>query len=360
MMVRYSGAPNRTSYTCARASASYGEPLCQILTNGTALDDFVAKQVLAAVEPAALDASLAAVAGVERDRAALARQWQLRQERAAFEVDRACRQYQACEPENRLVARELEHRWEEALKAKRHVDEEFDRFAKSAPANLNDSALSSIRALAADLPAVWAASTTTPVDRRRIARLLLERVVVVVDKASERVDVTLHWVGGATRTAVIARPVARYRQHTDYPRLVARLKALCTERLHSATIAERLNAEGFRPPKRTTRFTAEMVRRLTTILGLARRRRHGSSTDLGPDEYRPTGLARRLGVSRDAVRSWLRSGWVNVHCDDDGHHVIWADAEELRRLRELHKLPRTWANKARLRKLKQPKARPAW
>src|SRR5262249_55263424 len=123
--------------------------------------------------------------------------------------------------------------------------------------------------------------------------------------------------------------------------------------------AGRLNAEGFRPPKRTNRFTGEMVRRLTAHLGLARRQRHGSMAGLGPDEYRPMALARRLGVSRDTVRRWLRAGWLTVHRDGDGHHVIWADADELRRLRELHRLPRTWANKARLAELKKPKPRPA-
>jgi transposase-like protein len=219
--------------------------------------------------------------------------------------------------------------------------------------------LSSIRALAADLPAVWSAPTTSPADRQRIARLMLERVVVTVDKTSERVDVRLHWVGGATRSHTITRPVTRYSQQSDYPRLVARLRELCTGRLNAAAIAGRLNAEGFCPPKRTTRFTGEMVRRLTAHLGLARRARHGSGAGLGPDEYRPMGLARQLGISRDTVRRWLRAGWLNVRRDEDGHHVIWAGAGELRRLRELHDLPRTWANKTRLAKLKQPKPRPA-
>ena len=359
LVVRYSGPKNRPTYTCTRGSADYGEPLCQGLSNGTALDELVARQLLAAVQPAALEASLAAVAGVERQRAELTRQWQLRRERAAIAVDRAARQYQACEPENRLVARELERRWEDALKAKRQLDDEYDRSARSAPAELCDTALSSIRALAADLPAVWSAATTTPADRQRIARLLLERVVVTVDKASERVDVTLHWVGGTVRPHAITRPVTRYSQQSDYPRLVARLRELCTGRLNSAGIAQRLNAEGFCPPKRTNRFTAEMVLRLTTHLGLARRRRHGSPAGLEPDEYRPMGLARRLGISRDTIRRWLRAGWLNLRRDEDGHHVIWADAGELRRLRELHHLPRTWANKTRLAKLKKPKPRPA-
>jgi DNA invertase Pin-like site-specific DNA recombinase len=359
LVVRYSGPKNYPTYTCTRGSADYGEPLCQGLSNGSALDELVARQLLAAVEPAALDASLAAVAGVERQRAELTRQWHLRRERAAIAVDRAARQYQACEPENRLVARELERRWEEALKAQRQLGEEYDRFVRSAPAELSDDALSAIRALAADLPAVWSAATTTPADRQRIARLLLERVVVTVDKASERVDVMLHWVGGAVRPHTITRPVTRYSQQSEYPRLVTRLRELCGGRLNATAIADRLNAEGFCPPKRTNRFTRDMVLRLTAHLGLARRQRYGSSAGLGRDEYRPMSLARRLGISRDTVRRWLRAGWLNLRRDEDGHHVIWADAGELRRLRELHDLPRTWANKTRLAKLKKPKPRPA-
>jgi DNA invertase Pin-like site-specific DNA recombinase len=358
MVVRYGGPKQAVAYTCTRGSADYGEPLCQGLSNAGTLEGLVAGQLLAAVQPAALAASLAAVAGVKQQRAELQRQWQLRRERAAIAVDRAARQYQACEPENRLVARELERRWEEALKQKQRLDEEYDRFQRSAPAELSDTALSSIHALAADLPAVWSAATTTPADRQRIARLLLERVVVTVDKASERVQVALHWVGGAVQSHTITRPVARYNQQSDYPRLVARLRELCTGRRNSAAIAQQLNAEGFQPPKRTQQFTGEMVRRLTVHLGLLRRQRHGSRAGLAPDEYRPMELARRLGLSRDTVRRWLRAGWLNVKRDDDGHHVIWADASELRRLRELHGLPRTWANKKRLAKLKKPKPRP--
>ena len=80
-------------------------------------------------------------------------------------------------------------------------------------------------------------ATTTPADRRRVARLLLEKVFVTVEKASERVDVVLHWVGGAVRPHALARPVMRYSQQSDYPRLVERLRRLCAVRLTSAAIA---------------------------------------------------------------------------------------------------------------------------
>ena len=81
MLVRYGGPKNRPWYGCTRGASDYGEPLCQSLS-GPVLDDLVAQQILAAVEPAALEASLAAVAEVERERAELTRHWQLRLERA--------------------------------------------------------------------------------------------------------------------------------------------------------------------------------------------------------------------------------------------------------------------------------------
>ena len=201
MIVRYSGPKNRHClHLHARLRRLWRAAVPEPLRAGRSTT-WSPAELLAAVEPAALEASLAAVAGVERERAELARHWQLRRERADYEVDRAARQYQACEPENRLVGRELERRWEEALKAQRQLEDEYERWQRSAPAGSRPTTSVAIRALAADLPAVWRAATTTPAERQRIARLLFERVSVTVDKASERVDVELHWVGGAGRVA---------------------------------------------------------------------------------------------------------------------------------------------------------------
>jgi Recombinase zinc beta ribbon domain/Recombinase len=357
MCVRYSGAKGRHSYNCSRGGSSYGEPLCQSLS-GPVLDELVAGRILAAVEPAALEASLAAVAEVERERAELLRHWQLRRERARYEAERAERQYQACEPENRLAGRELERRWDEALRRQRQLEDEFARWQRTAPGRLAPEDERAIRSLAGDLPTVWRAATTTPAERQRIARLLIEGLSVAVDKASERVEVEIRWIGGPAELHTLSRPVKRYDLRADYPRMVERLRAWGAEGLSAAAMAERLNAEGFRPPKRADRFSAEMVRRLQWHLGLQRRRPHGSPAGLGHDEYRPGSLARRLGITRDTVRRWLGAGWLTSRRDAEGHHVIWADASELERLSELHRLPRTWENKARLARLKVPKPRP--
>jgi hypothetical protein len=357
MIVLYSGPKNLHAYHCTRGTADYGQPLCQSLS-GPVVDDLIAGRVLAAVEPAALEASLAAVADVERERTDLARHWQLRRERAAQEVDRASRQYQACEPENRLVGRELERHWEESLKSRRQVEEEYERWQRTAPGRLSPEDELAIRGLAADLPSVWRAATTTPADRQRIARLLIEQVSLIIDKASERVDVELHWIGGQAESHVLSRPVRRYDLRADYPRLLVRLRTLCAEGLSATKIAERLNEEGFQPPKRVTHFNRGMVQRLLGRLEPAQRRPHGEPLDLKQDEYRPNGLARRLVIGPDTVRRWIRAGWLTSSRDARGYHVIWADATELARLRELHVLPRTRANEDQLAKLTQPKPRP--
>jgi DNA invertase Pin-like site-specific DNA recombinase len=348
---------NRYTYVCSRAVADYAEPLCQSLT-GMGLDELAARHVLAAVEPAALEASMAAVADVERERAELQQHWRLRLERAQYDVERASRQYQACEPENRLVARELERRWEETLEQQRNLDDEFQRWRQAEPARLSPDEQALIRRLAADMPTLWRAETTTIQDRVRIARLLLEKVVVTVDRASERVAVRFHWVGGATQDQTLARPVKCYTQMADYPKLVATLRALHEERLDARRIADRLNAERFRPPKRATRFTAAMVRRLLERLELQGRPRLGSRIGLKPDEWRPGELARHLGIPRDTIIKWRNKGWLHSERDADGYWILWADADETVRLRELHALPRTWANKPRFRKLIKPKRRP--
>ena len=356
MLVQYCGAKDRLSYRCTRGSGDYAEPQCQCLS-GPFLDGFIRDQILSAVAPAALEASLSAVAEVARERSELSRQWRLRLERARYEAERAERQYQACEPANRLVGRELERRWEESLTHLRQVELDYERWQRSTPGRLSADDERAIRSLAADLPSVWHAATTTPAERKRIARLLIESVSATVDKASERVDIEVRWAGGLVQTHTLSRPVGRHEQRSDYPRLISRLRVLCEGRLGPAEIAERLNAEGFVPPKRVDRFSGPMVWRLASRLGLRWRERHGSPEGLAQDEYRPKSLALKLDVSRDTVRWWIRAGYMTTRRPEQGHHVIWVDEAELQRLRALHLLLGTRVAEG-LAELKKPKPRP--
>ncbi len=100
------------------------------------IDGLVSDQVLRALEPAALELSLAAIADIDRERERLHRHWRQQLERARYEVERAERQYQTVEPENRLVVRTLERRWEEAMREQQQLEEEYDRFLRIAAAVL--------------------------------------------------------------------------------------------------------------------------------------------------------------------------------------------------------------------------------
>lgn len=117
---------------------------------------------------------------------------------AATAANRIERQYQAVDPENRLVAHTLEARWEESLQNSRHAQEEYDRFLSQTPASLSEADRSKIQRLSGDIPALWRTSQTMAADRKEVLRCLVERVVVHVQPDSEHVDVAIHWQGGFT------------------------------------------------------------------------------------------------------------------------------------------------------------------
>src|SRR5262249_18101228 len=202
----------------------------------------------------------------ERER--LEAHWQQRLERAHYSAQRAARQYEAVEPENRLVARELERRWEEALGHEQHLQQEYARFRRERPLELTSREQEAILRLAQDVPALWHASETTPQDRQEIVRLLVDRVTVDVQDASEQVEVTVHWAEGVTSTHRLRRPVVRYDQLSNAMALVARIDGLRRAGHSFAQIAEHVNREGFYPPKRTEHFTGETVARLLSRRGL--------------------------------------------------------------------------------------------
>jgi len=359
MMVAYSGRASRLRYSCGRAAIDYAEPLCQGLAGGP-LDELVVAQVLAALEPAALELSLSAAEDVQDERARLDRNWKQQVERARYQTERTRRQYDAVEPENRLVVRELERRWEEALKEQRRLEEEYAQFSRSQPVGLSIAEREQIRTLARDLPALWQAPCTTAADRQRIVRLLVEEVTVAVRGESEWVDVTIRWAGGYTTGHELLRPVQRYQQLAGYAKLLNRIDDLRKAGRTLAEVAEQLNREGFRPPKRSSIFTNGI---LTSLL--AKRDRSGprpravAELPLGEHEWLLTDLARKLEMPQATLHRWIRVGWVHARKlpTPGGHWTIWADADELDRMARLRTCPRGWSDEPVLAELTKPKAR---
>src|SRR5262249_10145644 len=160
---------------CRTGSQDAREPCRQSLA-GKVLDQFLAGQVLAALQPGALELSLSAAEDVVRERSALDENWRQRLERACTHAARIERQYQAAEPETRRGQGRVERGGEEALQEVRRREEEYPRFRQTQPTTLPSHEVEQIRQLARDLPALWDAPTTTPADRQQVIRLLVERV----------------------------------------------------------------------------------------------------------------------------------------------------------------------------------------
>lgn len=327
-------------YLCCQEMADYGGALCQHLS-GACLDELVSQQVLQALEPAALELSLEAATHLEQERTELDQLWQKRLERSAFEAERAGRHYRLVEPENRLVARQLALEWETKLSVHQKLQEDYQRFTHQQPRLLTDAEQQMIRKLAENIPELWNAKTTTQVQRKEIIRQVIRRIIVDIEGDSERVKLTIEWMGNSISNVELIRPVAKWTQLSNYPRLCQRLKELVQAGATTEEIAQSLNQEGFYPPKRRKTFNAEEVRALMRRLGLVTPRIPENQASLAEHEWWLPQLAGVLQMPTVTLYNWVRRGWVKARQQSEfpKQWIIWADEVELERLKTHRQQP---------------------
>ena len=344
MCVGYSG--NRLRYTCQRGAIDYGEDICQSLS-GRELDESIGRLLLESLRPASLELSLAAASDIAKQRADNDRQWKHRLERIDYQTELARRSYASVEPENRLVARQLESRWEEKLTEQEKLHQEYRRFGVEQPSELLASDRDQILALSENIESLWRAARTTSEDRQTIARLLLDQVVVTINSANEQVEVEVHWVGGFNSHHRESRPVDSYKSLSNYAELVARIVGLQSSGKSSGEIAACLNTEGYRPPKRSKAFDKWMVTRLLAGLRLERGDTGKSPRDrnhLAANEWWLSELAMELKMPVATLHRWVRVCWVRARkvVEAHGQWALHADAPELDRLTKLRDYRRGW------------------
>lgn len=206
LAVRYAGQNGRyPSYRCSRiAEVGLGEQCLSLSTRY--IDQPVVDVVLCVLTPQQLGAATKVLDLVETEDAALDQQWRLRLERARYEAQRVERQYHACEPENRVVARTLETRWNEKLVELKKLEQEYDDLKQRKRAELSDIDRRRILELADDLPRVWRATTTTDRDRKSLLRLLIQDIsVVLTDVPRSAIRLRLLWHTNAVTDVEIDR-----------------------------------------------------------------------------------------------------------------------------------------------------------
>ena len=192
--VTYSGTEgNCLRYSCQGAMINHGTDRC-ISFGGLKADRLVEEEILRRLEPLGIDAALAAIDRRGQHDDERIAQKQLALDQARFEVARARRQYDAVDPDNRLVAAELERRWNEALKHHRDIEAELEAMKSSRPASLTEDMRRALLQLGEDVPAVWRHPQSSMSLKKRIVRTVVKEIVARKD--GEKITMLLHWYGG--------------------------------------------------------------------------------------------------------------------------------------------------------------------
>jgi DNA invertase Pin-like site-specific DNA recombinase len=305
LTVRYTG--NRHDvlrYCCHRGALDHGEPRC-IAFGGIPVDDSVGKEVLEAVRPVAVEAALNAAEHQsqlqDEAQAALSRDL----EAARYAAQRAQRQYDAADPENRLVTGELERRWNEALVHVHELERRIEALSATAPSSVPVS--TEFAGLVEQLDAVWNDPATDVALKKRIVRTLIEEVVADVDSAAGQVILVIHWKGGVhTELCVARRRRGDNNAHTN--KSVVEAVALLARTSTDEMIAGVLNRNGHKTGQ-GNRWTKERVTALRSHHQIARFNPHRKVTE---GWMNLTEAARYLHVTARTLRLAAEAGRVTA------------------------------------------------
>jgi hypothetical protein len=312
MQTSYSGTNgNSPRYLCARAKQLYGgEKSCQSI-GGLRLEQRVLDEVFAVLAPAALAATAKALRDAEQTHATNLRAFTLSVERARFDVDRARRQYDAVEPENRLVARTLERSLETKLTAQRQTERDLLAAKARRPVKLSDEELAWLSRAGADVRAVFAAPSTTFRERKQLLRVILAEVVLTVDQDKRTAAVRIIWQGGSsTELAMVMNKTGAHARTTDEDTvsLIGRLAGSYDD----STIALILSRQ-----KRLTgtglSFTKTRVKSLRVARGIPAYEPTGQPVSADDQDVVVVNVPqaeRLLGVGKVTIYRWLADGFL--------------------------------------------------
>jgi DNA invertase Pin-like site-specific DNA recombinase len=307
MQVGYSGKTLVPNYSCVRGSQLYGTKRCQSV-GGRRIEQVVLDAVFQALRPAGIDATLRALEHATSDHATRVRSAELELERAQIHAERARRQFDACEPENRLVARTLEREWEQRLSAVRAAERGVADVAAKHPDPLSDEEIAWCRRAGADLRKVFDAPSTTDRERKQLLRAILTDVVVTVDRASDEhtAELRVVWEGGQVTEHSVSLP--RTGSHTrctdqDTIALVRQLAEQYPDKQIAAILARQRRRTGA-----GNAFTAHRVAGLRAHHKIPAAPVRATAHD--GDVVTIAKAASELGVSTATVHRWLREGFI--------------------------------------------------
>ncbi len=310
MGLRYSGPhANYPVYLCAADRNQTGFPRCQEV-RALPVDAEVARLMLKALEPDRIAIAIAALGQVEEEARQLERQWSLKKERARYEAERARRQYDAVDPDNRLVARSLERQWEERLRAVEATEQAYEGWRSQQISTLSDADREALLAMGEDLPKIWNTATTAAADRKQILRFLIREVVLDQKREPGQVVIRIGWTTGALSEHRQRRNVQAYDGYARLLDLERRIRELNAEQKMDAEIAAILNREAF-VSARGLPFSGDLVHMLRHRWAIPTVKINGKEANppRWPDgAYSVQGTAAVLGVTPQTIFKWIGKG----------------------------------------------------
>jgi len=309
MSTRYADA--HPYYECAHSRADHvATPTCRSVRAAT-VDAAVTDALLAALAPDQLALALAAAGEVTARRARTIRAAELAAERARYAADRAERTFLACEPENRLVARSLESRWEARLVDLTGAETTLTG-QRQAQTPLPPP--EQLAAAVADMHTLWAATSTSDKDRKRLLRTLLGDVTLRPGDTPRQLRVGLRWKSGAATETTVQRMSAVTQWRRASPQTIELAREL-GPKMSNTELADALNAAGQRTGA-GHRFDAKAA------CNLRHAHRIASPATLTDGELTPRVVANRLKISTSTVHDWLTSGFLAARHARGGHWAI--------------------------------------
>jgi len=293
-------------YTCTALAASYGAATC-LHIDGASLEQAVVEAFFAALAPAALDLLDEVLATLRAAQARLAHYYADQVARADYAARLAQRQYQAVDPDHRLVASELERQWEVALQGVADARAAADQYAhQPPPPQLSPAMRAQLQAFGQSLPTLWARGHFTAAQQKELLRSLI-RHVLVARPVPDMVEAKIVWVSGAVTLLQVHPPILRQSDVHGYAQFVERVLALGHAGYQDREIAQRLTAEGFRGARspRISRALVGEVRRARGQISLTEQFRTQAKLE---GQWTVFGLSQALAVHRNWLYTRIRNG----------------------------------------------------
>lgn len=323
----YSGSKNQGAYLCNAMRATHGAPSC-LYAAAHRIDEAVVDAFFEAVKPSEISLLEEVLAAQSADRERLLKHHRDGVKNATYEVRLAEKRYWEVDPENRLVASELEKGWEMALRTLAEARDGAERFEREHLQTALDPALrEQLADLGRRLPELWESGKLSVEHKKELLRSLVSRVIFSRPEP-QNIEARIVWISGAVSTLWVRTPIRRARDLRDYEVLVGEILALNAEGYPDSAIARRLTEERFHSARGEdgvpTRFVTEV------------RRQHGQGSvskslkSLEKLEGRWTvlGLSRELGVDRGRIYKLIRKGALPTERHPQtGNHLIEDDPE---------------------------------